>query len=720
MGSKFHALFNCIYNLLYVTLGLTYRIIVFRVVRAMHEDRWYFSKEQLENTPSKRFGINADKELSYRQIAANLIQEMGQRLHTTQLCINTAIVYMHRFYMYHPFTLFLRDAMATACLFLAAKNEEQPRKLEHVLKVSLICLQKQQGHSFNPIDNKSEVYLEQVQDLLKNEETLLKTLGFETAIDHPHTHIVRCCHLVRASKDLAQTAYFMASNSLHLTTMCVQYKPTIVACFCIHLACKWSKWELKDSMEGKPWFWYVDQSVTTELLEQLTTEFLAIFDKCPSRLKKRLMATNTMDKNGALANYCSSQQLQSPIPQLPSNYKHQSHSRMLNTRPTPSKPSPVVFQPPTRTNGVPVDHKFVVPARPVPPKEQPTITPIVSNKPLAPVKPKVDITITLNNNIKNEPLPQRPKSIPKPPEPVVIKQESIVKPESVRNQFNVGRDNHSEVITSVLKEMTKQNDLNILSVIKSPRESPPKVKKPSIFSPVPEDELQDDKTLVIKTEPETFIIKCEPETFVIKSEPEPYNIKTSEPDSFIMIKPDSDSIYIKPEPMSPETSPADIVLKFDPELMLNPVGATSTIEMDGETCNSNTHKKKKKKHKEEKREKKKHKKDKKHKDGEHRHHKHKDKHKEPEPIRITIPKEKIKQIPPVVITTPHSPPRGIKLKIAKDRIGGSGPGSGSSLRIKISKDDRGMKREHSPRETTQKKNRKERRDSDSGLGYSQS
>lgn len=697
----------------YVSFGLTFRLIVFRVVSAMHEDRWYFSKEQLENSPSKRFGIDADKELSYRQIAANLIQEMGQRLHTTQLCINTAIVYMHRFYMYHPFTLFHRNAMATACLFLAAKNEEQPRKLEHVLKVSIMCLHKQQGHSLHHIDNKSEVYLEQVQDLLKNEETLLKTLGFETAIDHPHTHIVRCCHLVKASKDLAQTAYFMASNSLHLTTMCVQYKPTIVACFCIHLACKWSKWELKDSMEGKPWFWYVDQSVTTELLEQLTTEFLAIFDKCPSRLKKRLMATNTMDKNGALANYCSSQQMQTPVPQLPSNYKHQSHSRMLNTRPTPSKPNPVVFQPPTRTNGVPPDHKFVVPARPVPSKEP--IPPVVPNKPLAPVKPKVDIPTNLNNNTnKNEALPQRPKSLPKPPEPVVFKQEVLkqemaIKPEPIRNQFSVGRDNHSEVITSVLKEMTKQNDLNILSVIKSPRESPPKVKKPSIFSPVPEDEPLDIKPFVIKSEPEPFVIKTEPNTFNIKSDL----------DSFITIKTDPDLPYIKPEPMSPETPP-DVIPKFDPELLLNPVGPAGTVEMDGEPSNSNSHKKKKKKHKEEKREKKKHKKDKKHKDGEHRHHKHKDKHKEPEPIRITIPKEKIKQIPPVVITTPHSPPRGIKLKIAKERIGGSGSGSGSSLRIKISKDDRGIKRDLSPEEIITKKNRKERRDSDSGLSHSQS
>ncbi|XP_034951849.1 cyclin-T isoform X2 [Chelonus insularis] len=251
------------------------------------DEKWYFTKEQLANTPSRKCGIDADKELSYRQQAANFIQDMGQRLVVTQLCINTAIVYMHRFYVFHSLSQFHRNSIAAAALFLAAKVEEQPRKLEHVIKVAHMCLHR--GDT-NPPDVKSEAYLEQAQDLVFNENVLLQTLGFDVAIDHPHTHVVRCCHLVKASKDLAQTSYFMASNSLHLTTMCLQYKPTVVACFCIHLACKWSNWEIPQSNEGKSWFWYVDHTVTAELLQQLTAEFLHIFDKCPSRLKKKIMS----------------------------------------------------------------------------------------------------------------------------------------------------------------------------------------------------------------------------------------------------------------------------------------------------------------------------------------------------------------------------------------------------------------------------------------------
>lgn len=30
-------------------------------------------------------------------------------VHSNQLCINTAIVYMHRFYMFHSFTVFHRN-----------------------------------------------------------------------------------------------------------------------------------------------------------------------------------------------------------------------------------------------------------------------------------------------------------------------------------------------------------------------------------------------------------------------------------------------------------------------------------------------------------------------------------------------------------------------------------------------------------------------------------
>ncbi|KAM7357210.1 cyclin T isoform 2-T2 [Cochliomyia hominivorax] len=252
------------------------------------DSMWYFSAEDLANSPSRKAGISPDQELSYRQMTAYLIQEMGQRLQVSQLCINTAIVYMHRFYAFHSFTHFHRNGIAAASLFLAAKVEEQPRKLEHVIKAANKCLSQ-------PTTSTTDTYyLEQAQDLVFNENVLLQTLGFDVAIDHPHTHVVKTCQLVKACKDLAQTSYFLASNSLHLTSMCLQYKPSVVACFCIYLACKWSRWEIPQSTEGKHWFHYVDETVTMDLLKKLTDEFIAIYEKSPARLKSKLSSLKAL------------------------------------------------------------------------------------------------------------------------------------------------------------------------------------------------------------------------------------------------------------------------------------------------------------------------------------------------------------------------------------------------------------------------------------------
>ena len=44
------------------------------------ERRWLFTQEELTRSPSRLCGIDADKELNYRQQTANFIQDMGQRL----------------------------------------------------------------------------------------------------------------------------------------------------------------------------------------------------------------------------------------------------------------------------------------------------------------------------------------------------------------------------------------------------------------------------------------------------------------------------------------------------------------------------------------------------------------------------------------------------------------------------------------------------------------
>lgn len=43
-------------------------------------EKWYYTSEALANSPSIKYGMDTDTELNYRQRAANLIQDMGQRI----------------------------------------------------------------------------------------------------------------------------------------------------------------------------------------------------------------------------------------------------------------------------------------------------------------------------------------------------------------------------------------------------------------------------------------------------------------------------------------------------------------------------------------------------------------------------------------------------------------------------------------------------------------
>uniref|UniRef100_A0A0K0DDG8 Cyclin N-terminal domain-containing protein n=1 Tax=Angiostrongylus cantonensis TaxID=6313 RepID=A0A0K0DDG8_ANGCA len=110
--------------------------------RSIH--KWYFTKEEAANTASIRDGFTPEKELTYRQQATRFIQMMvdqlnhnvrDQRGKISQLCMCAAIMHMQRFYCFHTFRMFDYRDIAAACLFLAGKSEECPRKLDHIVRV---------------------------------------------------------------------------------------------------------------------------------------------------------------------------------------------------------------------------------------------------------------------------------------------------------------------------------------------------------------------------------------------------------------------------------------------------------------------------------------------------------------------------------------------------------------------------------------------------------
>ncbi|CAG5074137.1 Similar to CycT: Cyclin-T (Drosophila melanogaster) [Cotesia congregata] len=254
----------------------------------MASGKWYYSKDQLENSPSLKDDIQAARELKYRQDAAELIHIMGDKLHLTNAIISSAVTYMHRFYVYHSFVRFHRYPVAAASIFLAAKSESMPKNLESVIRTLYSCIYKKKC---NEVNTESKDFISEAENVLYIEHIMIQTLGFELDIEHSHAYVLKFCQEIKANKDFAQACYFLATELLETTTMCLQYSPKVTASFCIYFVSKLTNWEIFESYQGKNWVYPDnDSDISLELLKKLEEEFKVIFDHSRTRWRQKVLS----------------------------------------------------------------------------------------------------------------------------------------------------------------------------------------------------------------------------------------------------------------------------------------------------------------------------------------------------------------------------------------------------------------------------------------------
>ncbi|KAH7731576.1 Protein CIT-1.1 b [Aphelenchoides avenae] len=291
--------------------------------------KWYFTKEELARIPSIRDGLDAKEELKLRQRAAGFIQDMGNRLNQglrdtrsriSQLCMCSAMIYMHRFFVIHSFKKFDARDVAAACLFLAGKSEECPRKLDHVVRAWLTI-------KLNTDDKQIErETLEQAADyLVLLESVILQTIAFDLLITLPHPIVLNAMEkLVRGDKRQTETAYWFATDLLYTTNWCVRYPVNTLAVLCIQLACTWAQHKIPQNPGQDPWYKQVDPHMTEELLLELTDEFTIIYRECDQT--KMMAIKKFADKN-----------------RIPLG---SSHTKLPSIAPSPASPSPTLPPPP--------------------------------------------------------------------------------------------------------------------------------------------------------------------------------------------------------------------------------------------------------------------------------------------------------------------------------------------------------------------------------------
>ncbi|PAV57068.1 hypothetical protein WR25_26132 [Diploscapter pachys] len=256
--------------------------------------RWNFDRDDMEKAASIVVGMSLDEELKLRQKAAAAIQDMSealnanvkdQRSRISHLCTCVAIVQMHRFFYFHSFKFFDYRDVAAACLFLAGKSEECPRKLEYVVK---IWWDKKFGQ---PIPSQNHG-VEAAQLIVQLENLILRTIGFDLNVELPHQHVLKNMPTGGISqsdfKSMASSAYYFATDILCMSNWPIRYNSRTIAAACVYIVSIWANIQIPNGADPTvPWYKVYDRNITLERLIEMANEFATIYQDCKDHLAIR-------------------------------------------------------------------------------------------------------------------------------------------------------------------------------------------------------------------------------------------------------------------------------------------------------------------------------------------------------------------------------------------------------------------------------------------------
>jgi len=217
---------------------------------------------------AKRNGYILDRS---RKDVCSLLQTAGQLLNLPQLTIATGTFYFHRFFTNPDSQGSDNFITGVACLFLASKVEETPKKLRDVI---VRCYQQQ---------NNKELHPDELDDLKKSvlryEQTILNRIGFDLTVEHPHATLLKNVKLISSyhtqpeNKELAQIAWNIVNDSLK-STLCLHFRPHLIANAALYLASMFLQIPLiPDSNNG----WCTLFGVNFKDIESIASLLLALY-----------------------------------------------------------------------------------------------------------------------------------------------------------------------------------------------------------------------------------------------------------------------------------------------------------------------------------------------------------------------------------------------------------------------------------------------------------
>lgn len=233
----------------------------------------------LDRSPSLQDGVPADVERAHRFFGCELIQEAGVLLRLPQVVMATAQTMLHRFFYRKSLKDFDAFRVAFACLFLATKVEERPKRIKGVLSVFYALYKRRKWNQTRPkhqlLDLEGVTYSLWRDWMVLVERQILIDLGFSVynVMEHPHKYILYYVKIVGGSKELAQKAWGYINDSLRID-LCVRFRSEVIACAAIFLASRFLHVKLPDDPH-----WYALFDVEKRELYEVSIEIMDLYSR---------------------------------------------------------------------------------------------------------------------------------------------------------------------------------------------------------------------------------------------------------------------------------------------------------------------------------------------------------------------------------------------------------------------------------------------------------
>ncbi|KAF0305285.1 Cyclin-L1 [Amphibalanus amphitrite] len=186
----------------------------------------------------------------------------------------TGQVLMHRFYYSKSYVKHPMEITAMACLCLASKIEEAPRRTRDIINVFHHIKQIRAKKTISPVVLDPN-YIHLKNQVIKAERRILKELGFCVHVQHPHKMIVMYLRFLRLEGNTGLLQYaWNAMNDALRTNVFVRFSPETVAAACIYLAARVKR----VPMPNRP-HWFTVFDMREQDLREIATAIMKLYTR---------------------------------------------------------------------------------------------------------------------------------------------------------------------------------------------------------------------------------------------------------------------------------------------------------------------------------------------------------------------------------------------------------------------------------------------------------